>query len=85
MRRVLGPVSTLLSRNWLVNAQAARHVSTMTKATNSKTRLAEQLRANLARRKELVRARDENPEASSLNFREAPVHDPALRPNPPEK
>jgi hypothetical protein len=57
----------------------------MTKATNSKDRLAEQLRANLARRKALAKARDENPEASSLSFREAPVHDPALRHNPPEK
>jgi hypothetical protein len=55
--------------------------SGMTKSADSKNRLAEQLRANLARRKALARARDENPDASSLNFREAPVHDPALRPN----
>jgi hypothetical protein len=57
----------------------------MTKLADSKSRLADQLRANLARRKELARARDENPDASALRFREAPVHDPALRNNPQEK
>jgi hypothetical protein len=42
-------------------------------------RLADQLRTNMARRKAVVRERAADPDASALTFRDAPVHDPALR------
>lgn len=47
---------------------------------NAQARLAAQLKANLARRKALIRKREEDPDASSLSFRQTPVHDPALKP-----
>ncbi len=43
------------------------------------SRLSQQLRANLARRKTQVQEREADPEASSLSYREKPVHDPVLR------
>jgi hypothetical protein len=46
---------------------------------NAAKRLADQLRANMARRKTVVRARAADPAASSLSFRQSPVHDPDLR------
>jgi hypothetical protein len=46
---------------------------------NADKRLAEQLRANMARRKAVVRERTADPGASALNFRQLPVHDPKLR------
>jgi hypothetical protein len=38
-----------------------------------KTKLAEALRDNLARRKAVARARDADPEASGLSFRATPI------------
>jgi hypothetical protein len=53
----------------------------MVKITDGKTkeRVAAQLRANLARRKAQIREREEDPGLSALTYRDAPVHDPALR------
>jgi hypothetical protein len=65
----------------LVRGRASGHSGTMPRPSDPTTakRLAAQLRANMARRKAVEREREADPDASSLTFRDAPVHDPALR------